>query len=323
VLIDGGTAATFARLRQRIEALPPKQRHFELLIVTHIDSDHIDGVLELLRAKLGVTFGDIWFNGWSHLVPPTSEFLGPRQGDMLGNLLSSRVDLPWNEAFQGKTVVVPDTGALPVHTLPGGLKLTLLSPSWKELAALDAEWIKESFPQGRVPGEAPVTLGRWPARLHSLAESPFVRDHSAANGSSIAVLTEYDGKRCLLTGDAFADRLLASFKRLPGFRDVLTVDAFKLPHHGSQANLSEELVRAVRCSRYLISTDGSIFGHPDKEAITRILHHGGKTVQLCFNYDVPTTRQWHVSTQPLKHMSVENYQPLFPASAEGGLVVEL
>lgn len=322
VLIDGGTAATFPRLRQRIEALPPDQRHFELLIVTHIDSDHIDGVLALLRARLGVTFGDIWFNGWTHLVPPTSEFLGPRQGDMLGNLLSMRVELPWNRAFGGGTVVVPEAGALPVHTLPGGLTLTLLSPSWKELAALDAEWIKESFRQGRIPGEAPATLGSWNARLAQLAEASFVRDRSVANGSSIAVLAEYGGRRCLLTGDAFADRLLASIQRLPGIQKALKVDAFKLPHHGSRANVSTELLQAVECSRYLISTDGSVFEHPDEEAIARILQHGGETVELCFNYEGPTTRRWKSFT-PSKGQPLENYRPRFPSSAEGGLLIEL
>ena len=31
-----------AGLRTRLEALPEDERHFELLVVTHIDADHID-----------------------------------------------------------------------------------------------------------------------------------------------------------------------------------------------------------------------------------------------------------------------------------------
>jgi hypothetical protein len=255
-------------------------------------------------------------------MPPTREFLGPRQGDILGNLLSMRTALPWNRAFGGKTVVAPDAGALPVHTLPGGLRLTLLSPTWKELAALDAAWIQGAFRQGRIPGEAPATLGYWPAGLRQLAESPFTRDRSVANGSSIAVLAEYQGKRCLLAGDAFADTLVASLQRLPGTRERVAVDAFKLPHHGSQANVSAELLQRVQCSRYLISTDGGVFGHPDEEAISRILLHAGERVELRFNYDSQTTRKWNRS-EPPPGMPVKEYKAEYPKEVEGGLLTEL
>lgn len=323
VLIDGGTARTFPRLRERLKKLPPGQREFELLIVTHIDSDHIDGVLPLLRAKdLGVTFKDIWFNGWRHLVPPRSELLGPRQGDMLGNLLSMRTDLRWNGLFGGRTVVVPDAGDLPVHTLAGGLRLTLLSPTWTELAALDAAWIRESFTQGRIPGEAPQTLRSWSARLRELSMKPFVADHSAANGSSIAVLAEYQGRRCLLTGDAFADTLLASLKRLPDVKRRLKLDAFKLPHHASKANVTEELIQAVDCPRYLVSTNGSVFGHPDDDALKQVFLHAGRTLELCFNYDSETTRKWNQAT-PLPRTPVKRYRPRYPSSPEGGLIIDL
>ena len=44
-LIDAGTPETWDALRARIAALAPGDRHFELLIVSHIDKDHIGGVL--------------------------------------------------------------------------------------------------------------------------------------------------------------------------------------------------------------------------------------------------------------------------------------
>src|SRR5216684_2857231 len=66
VLVDGGTASSWRDgLRARVESLPRDERHFELLIVTHIDADHIDGALALLTEEsLGARFGDVWFNGW-------------------------------------------------------------------------------------------------------------------------------------------------------------------------------------------------------------------------------------------------------------------
>ena len=54
------------------------------LVITHIDFDHIGGVLSLLQDKdLGVTFHDIWFNGWRHLPGSGFEEFGPVQGEKL------------------------------------------------------------------------------------------------------------------------------------------------------------------------------------------------------------------------------------------------
>jgi hypothetical protein len=301
ILIDGGTPSTFKRLEQYIEKLPPKQRSFELLIVTHIDSDHIGGVLPLLRASLGLTFKDIWFNAWHHLTPPERRFLGPQQGDLLGNLLSQRPELPWNEAFGGDTVVIPDEGALPLVKLEGGMRLTLLSPRWKELQSLEQVWTEQAFRAGRIPGELPTLAASAPgalemlggaSRLEQLAAARFFPDSSAANGSSIAVLAEYEGKRALLTGDAFAPVLTESIQRVPGFETRLEVHAVKIPHHGSEANVSRELLKVLKSNRYLISTNGKVFEHPDEAAIARVLEDGGKRAAIFFNYKSPTTLPW-------------------------------
>ena len=67
-LIDGGTQASAAGLLRRIESLPENERHFELLVLSHIDSDHIGGALPLIKAvQHGLRFGDVWFNGWRHV----------------------------------------------------------------------------------------------------------------------------------------------------------------------------------------------------------------------------------------------------------------
>src|SRR5438045_2654939 len=83
VLIDGGTASSWQDgLRTRIESVPRDERHFELLIVTHIDADHIDGALALLTEEsLDASFGDVWFNGWRHLPETPLESLGPIEGE--------------------------------------------------------------------------------------------------------------------------------------------------------------------------------------------------------------------------------------------------
>src|SRR5262245_24303785 len=89
ILIDGGPAATYeAALHKRLQALkslPRKARRIDLLVVTHVDTDHIDGIIILLRAakELDIRFGEIWFNGWDQLVKDRQEAEGlkPLQGE--------------------------------------------------------------------------------------------------------------------------------------------------------------------------------------------------------------------------------------------------
>ncbi len=51
------------------------------------------------------------------------------------------------------------------------------------------------------------------------------------------------------------------------------------------------LMRAIDCRNYLVSTDGSIFHHPDDEAI-RCVVANAKAARLFFNYESERTVGW-------------------------------
>jgi hypothetical protein len=158
--------------------------------------------------------------------------------------------------------------------------------------------------------------------MRHLSKVLFGGDKSPANGSSIAVLASYNGKSCLLAGDAHSSTLAAGIRRLVPPGERLELDAFKLSHHGSQANINEELLDAVRCSRYLVSTNGAIFQHPDPPLFTELLQRSPTPVSLYFNYDVPTTRAWAGSTDA--RLKKEKLKELhYPAPGTDGLLVEL
>lgn len=320
VLIDGGTPKTYAALREKILALDPADRHFELFIITHIDSDHIGGTLELVEdERLGVTYGDVWFNGYKHLT----EELGAVQGERLSRALEG---LPWNRAFDGRAVVVPPRGKLPRKVLPGGLALTLLSPTRAELARLRPVWEREARRAGLVPGarrriekEEPGVLGEEAIDIAKLAERPFKSDTAEANGASIAIIAEYKGKRCLFGADAYAQVMEASLRRLAASsrKKRVEIAAFKVAHHGSRANLSNDLLAVLSCRRYLISTNGKIFRHPNPEAIARILRHGGRSPELYFNYRTTHNEVWDRADLERAY----RYQTHYPDGE--GLVVEI
>src|SRR5262245_38687628 len=69
VLIDGGATGTYKRaLRDKLRALGAQTPPFELLVVTHIDADHIAGTLDLLEDRdMPFKASDVWFNGYRHL----------------------------------------------------------------------------------------------------------------------------------------------------------------------------------------------------------------------------------------------------------------
>ena len=64
----------------------------------------------------------------------------------------------------------------------------------------------------------------------------------------------------------------------------LHLDLFKLPHHGSKKNVHIDLIESVECDRWLISSDGTRFKHPDAEAVARILAFSTfESPLVCFN----------------------------------------
>jgi glyoxylase-like metal-dependent hydrolase (beta-lactamase superfamily II) len=106
IIIDGGDRGGGKVLRQRIARALEERGvdgiDVELLIVTHIDNDHIVGIVELLgvRPKAPVRIGDIWFNGRKHM----DTLLGTEKGDVLGQLLA-KPGMKWNKAFSGMPVM--------------------------------------------------------------------------------------------------------------------------------------------------------------------------------------------------------------------------
>ena len=130
-----------------------------------------------------------------------------------------------------------------------------------------------------------------------------------------------------MSGDAFAPDLEQAIRNLLGARSEkrLAVDAFVVPHNGSQANMTIELLELVECSNYLFSTSGSRFKHPDPQTIAKIIMYGRSSrdepVTLIFNYRSESNSMW-ASPQ----LQAEwNYRAIYPDpdSESGGIRVEV
>jgi hypothetical protein len=305
LLIDGGTRRTFNTVKSQIEETAAVGCKLDLLVITHVDSDHIGGIPKLLDdAELDLQVADVWFNAWRHL-PDVGDVLGPVEGEIVSAELD-KLGWPWNAAFDEKAVVAPSDGKLPVHELPGGMRLTLLSPTPQALSKLRPAWeatVRAAGLEPGVPGAAldraahqrgiRDLLGDGSPNVPVLARSKFTPDNAPANGSTIAFLAEYGDSSCIFAGDAHPDILQAGLQRACQERktEKLAVTAFKLPHHGSKYNVSLDCLELVSTDKYLVSTNGNQTGHPDPEGIARAIVQGGNPT-VYFNYRVDTNKMW-------------------------------
>lgn len=174
ILIDAGYASTFndyilADLRQVARAGDA----LDLLICTHIDKDHIGGLLEFLSsngpqgARSIIEVKEVWHNSLRSLpstlgAPDTLSdrqlleavqrrgFLLPsppgpvvnpisaKQGSSLAKLLKEQGYL-WNSG-DGTTCM---TSGLPTHALPNGVQIQLIGPPVTRLQELRSWWLAQ------------------------------------------------------------------------------------------------------------------------------------------------------------------------------------
>src|SRR5262249_31485160 len=149
---DGGPVTTFDAIIRRIGAVPSGERGLELAMLTHVDADHVEGLVRLFAEKpLPVAVRKVWFNGWRQMEQ-SHHLLGATQAEFLSALIVDRLsNRAWNA--DAPPWYVPPKGQLPSFTLEGGIKLTLLSPTAAKLKIMAAEWKKKVKKDGIDPGD--------------------------------------------------------------------------------------------------------------------------------------------------------------------------
>ena len=336
MLIDGGPLPAFPEVDARLQALPDGDRGVELLVITHVDTDHIEGIIRLLalpEARWPITPKEVWFNGWRHLEEARN--LGGREGELVSALIHKRMAQRWNKRFGGKAVCV-ESAAGDRFELEGNMVLTMLSPDAKSLEALLKDW-KDSAKDWEIdPGDleaawaqlvattkfhpdSELTLGPGDltAKLLKLLKG---KDPSKANGSSIAFVAEHAGKSCMFLGDAHVGVVCDSLRRLgKSPAHPLKIDAVKLSHHGSKNNLTREFLELVDAEHFLVSSNGDKFQHPDQGAIEAVILGARRKPTLWFNYRSKFTEPWESdSTGPQA-----KYRTRYPQAGKAGIVVTL
>jgi beta-lactamase superfamily II metal-dependent hydrolase len=279
-LIDGGPGGVYKnslrpRLEQLINELAPAGRlELELVMVSHLDDDHIHGILDLtdeliserqtgaipvdtLRLWLN-TFKDAATQGSSAALPAAIASLGGQGRQWHGDaeaviasvpqgqrLRDNAKTLSWNQnlGFDG-LVMAPAQGGKKVNL--GPLAITVVAPLEPQVTELEKRWQKE-------------TAKLASADKGAAAEAAEYLDQSVYNLSSIVCLAELGESKMLLTGDARGDCVLAGLMaaRLLDQGGALELDLLKLPHHGSDRNVEQGFFEALPARHYVVSGDGT------------------------------------------------------------------
>lgn len=326
MVVDGGRRAAYPHLRADLEDIAARGGTLELLVLTHVDADHIEGALAFAKDReRPLEPRDVWFNGYRQLRAPGRRSI--RQGDAYSAAIDGN---RWrlNHHFGGRAASVENAdGPIVVE----GLRITMLSPDAAHLAALAAKWESWLDEQARYAGRTGTgTTRRSGRRPRNPIPDPLLLDDlvgdgpidtEVANGSSIAFIAEWRDRRVLFAGDAHPDLLAASLAPLASEEGGrYRLDLLKASHHGSANNTTRELVGILDCPRILLSSNGNHHEHPDPQSIARFLRFGptgGKV--LYFNYDTDRTRPWAAEEARQRY----GYEAVYPTGEPGVLEIDL
>ena len=114
----------------------------------------------------------------------------------------------------------------------------------------------------------------------------YTQDSKLENRSSISFILKLYDKQLLFLGDSSPkdyEKVLEQLLIHLG-KEKLEFDLVKVSHHGSKYNTSTKLFKMLTSKRYLISTNGVLFNHPDLEAISKIIVDQKEFKKLYFNY---------------------------------------
>lgn len=295
ILIDGGEEGTYAdEIEDKLENIDK----LDLLVLTHIDSDHIGGIIEMFEEDEDnfEKVDNIWFNDSSIKIAVKNGQIGYGQGNNLEKLVKNTSITHNKNVFFNKGCSKEERE----YFLGSDIKLTLLSPMKEILEKQVEKWNKKTKYRGGsgLTGKSCIdnrdivevvksfqkeTLNKLETETLAVATNT-----SLANSTSIAFILEYNQKQFLFLGDADIKTINQSLIDL-GFssENRIKVGFVKLSHHGSKKNINKEFLDLVDTSKFIILTDCSKYAHPDKETLSLIATYdrlNRQTVELIFNY---------------------------------------
>lgn len=326
MIIDGGPKAVYAphlkpRLEQVKEARGLGKKEplvVDLLMVSHIDDDHIQGILDLTRDLIqdNRQFAQVlsfWHNSFDDIIGEIPNELTASFKKQFGaaSMSGDSSDDMTLDIDKDEEVIVSSLKVLASVQQGAQLRSNVVN---KLQAELNVDFggglilAREGAQPIELDGGIKFTVAgpmepelkklyddhqKWLKNLENEGKSPedvlsaYV-DKSVPNLSSVVVLAEAGGKRILLTGDARGDKILKGLEMVGLLEEggTINVDVLKVPHHGSSNNLNPNFFERIIADHYVFSGNGE-HGNPERESL-EMLHkaRGGDGYTIYLTYPV-------------------------------------
>lgn len=242
------------------------------IVVTHVDDDHVIGVIDLLENNECCDFLDdvfIIYNKYDETLITYEK--GNKLYQEIKRRLSQKMLLKSyarnydreNNAIERKR----KKDELSVHILSkvqrtlmnaamlekNHLYITLLSPNIDTLKRFMRDWKKVSDSTKKTQENGKLK-----------------------NQSSITFMLEFNGKKLLMLGDGIVNE---TFEALKNIRGVETIDYIKLSHHGARNSNEgiEKFVSNYSCKKFGVTIKDSQDGeksHPNRDVIKILVEQG-------------------------------------------------
>lgn len=269
ILIDGNregkSSASFLNMKKEIEKL----NKLDYIIVTHIDNDHIGGILSLFQEDSTKKFKQLSETTLIYNYI-TKDRISYSQARKFEDLIEDRqVIQSYKETYEKK------------HCL-----LKILNISERCIATnICVNRDKNAYLTFITPDKTGIeaVIKDYKAIKNRIKKTP---DGSLVNKNSISFLLEFGGSSVLFLGDTYwkdVQPIVDSIKNLEN------INLIKIPHHGAGEN-NENIVEwssKMQCKKFIITgKDNWDKKHPDEKFIEEVNKAYGKNVEIYSKIDL-------------------------------------
>ncbi len=282
MVVDGGTKESGKALVDHIV------KHYgttevDYLVNTHPDGDHASGLSVVLEQ---LTVHEVWLHRpWEHSDEICSLF---KDGRITPNSLEQRLKDSLSAAYQLEELALKK--GIPIYEPFAGTmigKFLVLSPSEEEYLNFlpqfnktpEAKAEKSLLEAGLEAARAAI---KWITETwtgETLSENGTT---SSENESSVILYANFDGRGCLLTGDAGLQGLSNAADYAESQQiNLRECKFYQVPHHGSRNNVSPSILNRI-LGDILQEGDEAMTGTAFASASEKSTTHPRKVVQNAF-----------------------------------------
>jgi hypothetical protein len=321
-MIDGGPSNVYVpHLKPRLLEIRKARKldqqtplPVDLLMVSHVDDDHIQGILDLTKELIAATSApllrvlSLWHNSFDEIIgndpaeltskvtaqfgaaslngglPPDADLDSDEHPEVIMDTLKVLANVEQGHRLRGdaERLGFPRNAEFNGKLILAGKKKVAVAD---QLSFLVAGPMKPELQALQKQHDEWLKKEKDKSPEESLAA--YV-DKSVPNLSSIVVLAESGGKTILLTGDARGDKVLQGLESAGVLKKggSMKVDVLKVPHHGSSNNLDTDFFERIAARHYVFSGNGE-HGNPERETMGMLFGaRGGDPFEIHLTYPV-------------------------------------